>query len=63
MVFCETLNMVVGNAHFKKKNKYLVTYESGGMVSQIDYILVRKVDRNRLKDVSHERNVHCSASW
>ena len=44
--FYDVMSMVVGNTLFKKKRKHLITYESGGMVSQTDYILVRKEDRN-----------------
>ena len=43
--------MVVCNTLFRKRLSRLITYESGGCQTQIDYILVRKSDRKVVKDV------------
>ena len=42
--FAVAHDLVVGNTHFHKKEDHLITYQSGGNSSQIDYILVRKSD-------------------
>ena len=34
-------NLAVGNSYFTKKDNHLTTYQSGGMSSQIHYILVK----------------------
>ena len=49
--FCEATDMLVGNTLFTKRPDRLVTYESGGCKSQIDYILVKRDARKSLKDV------------
>ena len=38
------------NTCFQKTDKHLVTYESGGVESQIDYILVRGDDKSNVVD-------------
>ena len=43
--------MLVGNTLFTKRPGRLVTYESGGCKSQIDYILAKRDARKSLKDV------------
>ena len=43
--------MIVCNTMFKKRPSRLITYESGGIKSQIDYFLVRRLDRKLVKDV------------
>ena len=37
--------LVVANTMYKKKDEHLITFKSGVVKSQIDYVLVRKVDR------------------
>lgn len=39
------------NTLFKKEEKKLVTFESGGVRSTIDYLLVRRGDRGMIKNV------------
>jgi len=41
----EGLDLVVVNACFQKKEEHRITYRSGPYASQIDYLLVRQVDR------------------
>jgi len=47
--FGDALNMIVCNTMFKRSN-LLITYESDGAVSQINYFLARK-DRRFIRDV------------
>ncbi|XP_057306130.1 uncharacterized protein LOC130644510 [Hydractinia symbiolongicarpus] len=44
-------DMVVCNTSFSKRQSRLITYESGGCKTQIDYFLVRKSDKKVVKDV------------
>nr|GEX11734.1 glyoxalase I, glyoxalase/bleomycin resistance protein/dihydroxybiphenyl dioxygenase [Tanacetum cinerariifolium] len=46
--FAIARDLVVVNSHFKKKD--LVTFQSGGYCTQIDYLLVRKGDLKACKD-------------
>lgn len=46
----EALEMVIMNTCFKKKEEHLITFKSGGVATQIDYVLVQK------KDVTKVRN-------
>ena len=39
----DALDMVVCNTMFKKRPSRLITYESGGIKSQIDYLVVRRL--------------------
>src|SRR5262249_47762436 len=41
---------VIANTYFKKRDEHLITYKSGVHKSQIDYFLIRKVDRVLCKD-------------
>nr|GEY68845.1 hypothetical protein [Tanacetum cinerariifolium] len=43
-------DLVVVNSHFKKRDHHLVTFQSGGRCTQIDYLLVRKRDLKACKD-------------
>ena len=45
------LDLVVCNTFFKKRESRLVTYRSGLCSTQIDYILVRNVDKKAVKDI------------
>ena len=45
------MNMTLGNTPFKKRAIHLVTYESGPSKTQIDYCLVKRNQRNLLKDI------------
>ncbi|GJX51073.1 retrovirus-related pol polyprotein LINE-1 [Tanacetum coccineum] len=42
--------LVVVNSHFKKRDHHLVTFQSGGRCTQIDYLMVRKGDLKLCKD-------------
>jgi hypothetical protein len=49
--FAEAKELVVLNTMFRKEEGRKVTYSSGGIKSQIDYILVRRADRRLVQDV------------
>jgi hypothetical protein len=49
--FGDAMEMVVCNTLFKKEDKKLVTYESGGVSSTIDYLLMRKCDKRMVTNV------------
>ena len=40
-----------GNTLFKKRNSHLITYRSGNLRSQVDYILYRKSFRSAVRNV------------
>ena len=70
--FAEARELVVANTWFKKKEKQIVTYVSGGTRSMIDYILVRKRDMRMLTDatvipnepcIPQHRLLFCSVKW
>ena len=42
--FAVAHNLVVGNSYFTKKDNHMITYPSGGINSQIDYIFVGRLD-------------------
>lgn len=48
--FCDALDMTVCNTLFKKDENKLVTYESGGMKSTVDYLLVKRRDRHAVQN-------------
>ena len=52
--------LAVANTWFKKSDGKLVTYESGGCKTVVDYILVRKSERSLLKNVTVMRGESCS---
>ena len=43
-----TLELFCVNTGFTKPEKHLITYMSGGVRSQIDYMLVRRRERKRV---------------
>ena len=49
--FGDAFDMVVCNTMFKQRPSRLITFESGGIKSQIDYFLVGRLDRKFVKDV------------
>ena len=51
--------MVVCNTFFKKEDSKLITYQSGDNRSMIDYLMVRKTDRCRVKDVKVISSEEC----
>ena len=48
--FALAKELVIANSIFRKKDEHLITYKSGGHATQIDYCLVRKVDRSSCLD-------------
>ncbi|XP_064109086.1 uncharacterized protein LOC135217276 [Macrobrachium nipponense] len=44
----QSFELVCMNTWFQKLDKYLITYESGGVSSQIDYTLVRGANKNNV---------------
>ncbi|PWA53852.1 hypothetical protein CTI12_AA441410 [Artemisia annua] len=42
--FATTHNLVVANSFFKKRDVHLITFQSGGHNTQIDFLLVRRSD-------------------
>ena len=46
-----SLDRVICNAFFKKRESQLITYRSGPNCTQIDYIMVRNNDRKIVKDI------------
>ena len=48
--FCDAMDMSVCNTLFKKEESKLVTYESGGVRSTVDYLIVRRKDRSKVKN-------------
>ena len=42
--FCDAMELIVMNTYFQRQNK-LATYVSGGTVSAIDYLLLRRCDQ------------------
>ena len=46
----QSFELACMNTWFQKLDKHLVTYESGGVESQIDYIMVRGEDRKNVVD-------------
>ena len=58
--FGDALDMVVCNTMFKKRPSRLITYESGGMKSQIDYFLAWRLDGKLVKDVKTIGGEECT---
>jgi len=50
--FADALDLAVANTWFKKEDQRLVTFESGGCKTMVDYILVRKADRKNVQNVT-----------
>ena len=46
----QALELFAANIGFKKKQEQLIMYRSAGHDTQVDYILVRKEDKKRIKD-------------
>ena len=49
--FAVANNLVVGNSKFVKKDNHLITYQSGGCSSQVDYILLQCNKFHLVKDI------------
>src|SRR5664279_2367073 len=50
--FADAMDLVVANTWFKKDEGKLVTYESGGCRTVVDYFLIRKKDRKMVRNVN-----------
>ena len=48
--FALAKELVIVNSIFGKNDEHLITYKSGGHATQIDYCLIRKVDRSSCLD-------------
>lgn len=57
--FTDAMDLVVANTWFKKSDGKLITYESGGFQTVVDYILVRKAERHQLRNVTVIRGESC----
>ena len=49
--FAAAHNLVVGKSYFTNKESHLITYQSGGISSHIDYILARRSDFKLMRDI------------
>nr|GEU51360.1 reverse transcriptase domain-containing protein [Tanacetum cinerariifolium] len=54
--FATTHDLVVANSFFKKSDGHLITFQSGGHNTQIDYLLVRKGEVLSASDADQMRN-------
>ena len=50
--FADAMDLAVTNTWFKKDNRQMVTYESGGCKTVVDYILARKSERCTFRNVT-----------
>ena len=57
--FAESLSLSIANTWFKKEDKLLVSYDSGGNRSVVDYVLVRAGERAMIRDVKVIINEPC----
>ncbi|XP_070029870.1 uncharacterized protein [Nicotiana sylvestris] len=48
--FAKAFDLVIANSSFPKREDHLVTYQSSGEKTQIDYLLLRRCDRRLCKD-------------
>ena len=55
--FAMCFDLVVANTFFTKETQKLVTYESGGVSSVVDYVLTRKNNRKDVKVIPGEECV------
>ena len=44
-------NLAVGNSYFTKKDNHLITYQSRGISTQIDYNLARRSNFRLVRDI------------
>ena len=50
-------NLVAGNSYFNWEDNHLITYQSGGISSQLDYIFIRKSNFRLVRDIKGEEVV------
>ena len=70
--FAESLSLSIANTWFKKEDKLLVSYDSGGNRSVVDYVLVRAGERTMIRDakvitnepyISQHKLMICIIDW
>ena len=59
--FAMSCELVVANTCFMKRDNHLITYQSGGASTQIDYILLRKGFRKQVTDVKVIPGEECAS--
>nr|GEU39134.1 hypothetical protein [Tanacetum cinerariifolium] len=59
--FATAHDVAVVNSYFKKRDHHLITFQSGGRCTQIDYLLVRRGDLKACKDCIVFRGEACSS--
>ncbi|GJX72808.1 retrovirus-related pol polyprotein LINE-1 [Tanacetum coccineum] len=59
--FATAHDLVVVNSYFKKRDHHLITFQSGGRCTQIDYLLVRRGDLKACKDYKVFPGEACSS--
>ena len=57
--FCVANKLAITNTFFRKNNIRLITFSSGGNHTQIDFILVRKVQLKNIKDTKVINSEEC----
>jgi len=57
--FADARALVVANTWFKKKPGHMITFESGGNRSVVDYVMVRHKERGMIRDVKVIPNEPC----
>jgi hypothetical protein len=50
--FADAMDLAVANTWFKKDDRKLVTFESGGCRTVVDYILVRQAERGMVRNIT-----------
>ena len=48
--FAVAYDLIVANTFFRKRDEYLITFKSGTNMSQIDFFLMKRIDRLTCKD-------------
>ncbi|GJW69836.1 craniofacial development protein 2 [Tanacetum coccineum] len=59
--FATAHDLAVVNSYFKKRDHHLITFQSGGRCTQIDYLLVRRGDLKACKDCKVFPGEACSS--
>src|SRR5207245_10438078 len=57
--FADAMQLVILNTWFQKDKSRLVTFESAGNRTMVDYVLVRKCDRTLVTNVKVAKNEEC----
>ena len=57
--FADAMNLVILNTWFTKGELKMVTYESGGNKTVVDYMLVRKCDLAKVTDINVITSEEC----